>query len=283
MTVINELRYTFKLKYLLAAAKIPKSSFYYKTNYKVNNHAKYEYEKKVIEEIFHDHKGRYGYRRITLELMNQGIHINGKTVLKLMKQLNLKCIIRQRKYSSYWGSIGRVARNLMKRNFRATRPKEKWVTDVTMFNVCGQRVYLSPILDLYNNEIVSYEVSIRPNYELVSNMLDKALEEVTPKDELTLHSDQGWHYQTKEFQDSLKSKGITQSMSRKGNCLDNAAMESFFGILKTEFYYSQKFKSITQFIRLLHEYIYYYNNKRIMSRLDGLSPVNFLNKAENIC
>ena len=149
------------------------------------------------------------------------------------------------------------------------------MTDVTEFALFGQKRYLSPILDLYNGEIISYTISERPNLLMVTNMLTKAIKNLNTNTNLILHSDQGWHYQHSTYQNALKNKGITQSMSRKGNCLDNAVMENFFGILKSELLCLQKFYSIKHFETELEKYIHYYNNFRIKEKLKGLSPVNF--------
>jgi putative transposase len=231
--------------------------------------------KSMISTIYHDHKGRYGYRRITLELRNQGFLINHKTVQRLMKELGLKSLVRMKKYRSYKGNVGKIAPNILKRDFVATKPNEKWVTDVTEFHLFGEKLYLSPVLDLYNGEIIAYNIQSRPTYELVSKMLDKAVTCLSEGDALVLHSDQGWHYQMKQYSYALKQHGITQSMSRKGNCLDNAVIENFFGLLKSELLYIQEFESMVQFKRELELYIEYYNHKRIKGKLKGLSPVQY--------
>ena len=196
-----------------------------------------------------------------------------------MGQLNLKSLVRPKRYQSYKGQVGRVADHLLCRKFTASQPHEKWVTDVTEFNVRGEKVYLSPILDLYNQEIVSYEVDTRPHYGMVQKMLDTAIDRLSPTQTPMIHSDQGWQYQMSNFRHKLKERGLTQSMSRKGNCLDNAVMENFFGILKSEFFYTQKFESVASFISGLNEYIHYYNHNRIKQKLKGLSPVNYRTQA----
>lgn len=236
---------------------------------------KYEHVKSVITQIYHENKGRYGYRRITLELHNKGYVINHKTVQKLMKQLGLKCMVRIKKYKSYRGNVGNIAPNLLQRNFKADKPNQKWVTDVTEFALLGKKLYVSPILDLFNGEIISYNLSERPTFHQTTDMLKKAFEKIPDGIDLILHSDQGWQYQMRGYQYLLKQKGIKQSMSRKGNCLDNSVMENFFGLLKSELFYLQTFESINQFIRELEDYIDYYNNKRIKSKLNGLSPVQY--------
>lgn len=241
----------------------------------MSNPDKYETLKSTITQIYHENKGRYGYRRITLELHNRNCIVNHKTVQKLMKQLELKCIVRIKKYKSYRGKVGNIAPNLLKRNFETDQPNQKWVTDVTEFSVLGSKLYLSPILDLYNGEIISYNISKRPTFHQTINMLKKAFDRIPDDTQLILHSDQGWQYQMRRYQYLLKQKGIKQSMSRKGNCLDNAVMENFFGLLKTELLYLQKFDTIEQFIKELKAYIDYYNNKRIKVKLKGLSPVQY--------
>lgn len=236
---------------------------------------KYAAEKAEITSIFHEHKGRYGYRRITAEMNNRGYVINHKTVLKLMNMCGIKCLVRLKKYKSYKGQQGKIADNLLQRQFLADRPNQKWVTDLTEFNIGGKKLYLSPIMDLYNREIVSYNISERPVFSQTMKMLDRAFTKISDHTGLILHSDQGWQYQMRQFQNRLKQKGIRQSMSRKGNCLDNAVMENFFGLLKSELLYLQKFSSVDNFRKELEAYIDYYNNKRIKSNLKNMSPVQY--------
>jgi transposase InsO family protein len=192
-----------------------------------------------------------------------------------MKQLGLKSMVRMKKYRSYKGEVGKVAPNILDRNFHADKPNQKWVTDITEFKLFGEKLYLSPMLDLFNGEIVAYTIDSKPRYSLVSTMLDQAFKRLTDEDQLLIHSDQGWHYQMSKYQQALKEKNITQSMSRKGNCYDNAVMENFFGILKSEFLYMQEFENIEHFKQELAKYIDYYNNKRIKAKLKGLSPVQY--------
>lgn len=205
--------------------------------------------------------------------------MNHKTVQRLMNGLALKSLVRPKKYRSYRGEHALVP-NLLDRQFDAARPNEKWVTDVTEFNVRGEKLYLSPILDLYNGEIVVYEMQERPVFHLVGNMLKKALSKLKGRNEAPLlHSDQGWQYQMAAYRKQLVDHGLTQSMSRKGNCLDNAAMESFFGTLKSEFFYLNKFASIEELRAGLRRYIHYYNHERIKLKLKGLSPVQYRSQA----
>lgn len=141
----------------------------------MNRPNKYSKAKEIIQRIFDEHQGRYGYRRITLELYNQGYFMNHKTVLRLMNELGLKCLVRMKKYRSYRGDVGKTAPNILERDFHATKPNEKWVTDMTEFHLYGEKLYLSPILDLYNGEIIAYHIEKRPVYSLVSKMLEKLL------------------------------------------------------------------------------------------------------------
>jgi transposase InsO family protein len=196
--------------------------------------------------------------------------------MKLMKQEHLTCMLREKKYYRSWrGKVGRVAPNLLKRDFRAEKPNQKWATDITEFKLSGQKLYLSPVMDLFNGEIISYSLSKSPNFRQVIDMLREAFRKIPDNSQLILHSDQGWQYQMRGYQKMLKDKGIRQSMSRKGNCYDNSVIENFFGILKTEFFHKQKFSSIEHFSKELSEYIDYYNNRRIKVKLKGLSPVEF--------
>ena len=191
-----------------------------------------------------------------------------------MKELSLKGKQRRNKYKSYKGEIGRIAPNILNREFKSTRPYEKLATDVTEFSVCDDKVYLSPVIDMYNNEIISYSISLSPSFNQTREMLDKLIDRLPKDTKPILHSDQGWQYQMKEYQKILKKNNIQQSMSRKGNCLDNSIMENFFGRLKTEMFYGEKFKSVNTFIDKLKEYIYYYNNERINLKLK-MSPVQY--------
>jgi len=269
-----ELRCQYDLKLLLNLTNMARSTFYY---YQKQSELpdKYSVIKELIKSIYHNHKGRYGYRRITDEIKNKGLIINHKTVLRLMKLLELKSLIRIKKYKSYKGENGKIAPNILERNFKTAAPNQKWATDVTEFNVSGNKLYLSPIIDLFNQEIISYELTERPVFNQVVVMLKKAFKKIPNNTNLMLHSDQGWQYQMKQYQDLLKAKGIIQSMSRKGNCLDNAIIENFFGTLKSELFYLKKYKSINELKQEIIEYIKYYNNERIKSNLNKMSPIQY--------
>ncbi|ATV57567.1 IS3 family transposase [Fusobacterium pseudoperiodonticum] len=275
--VIAELRAKYPFKMLLKIAGISRSVYYYYIDKKdIDEKNKDIIEK--IKEIYYVNKGRYGYRRVTLELKNQGLNINHKKVQRLMKKFNLQSIVRKkRKYSSYKGQIGKIADNHIKRNFEATAPNQKWFTDVTEFNLRGEKLYLSPILDAYGRYIVSYDISHSANLEQINHMLNLAFKENENYENLIFHSDQGWQYQHYSYQKKLKEKKITQSMSRKGNSLDNGLMECFFGLLKSEMFYDQeeKYKTLEELKEAIEDYIYYYNNKRIKEKLKGLTPASY--------
>ncbi|EPF3355413.1 IS3-like element IS1397 family transposase, partial [Escherichia coli] len=194
---------------------------------------------------------------------------------KLMQQLGLKSPVRLKKYRSYRGNMGLTAENILQRQFKAEAPCEKCVTDITEFRAGGQKLYLSPILDLFNGEIVAWETACRPTEELVKRMLNKGLESLAEGEKPLLHSDQGWHYRIKSYQSALADRGLVQSMSRKGNCLDNAVMENFFGHLKEEMYYRRDYRNVEELENAVNEYITYWNQKRIKLSLGGLSPVEY--------
>jgi putative transposase len=233
---------------------------------------KYSEVKGQITNIYQENQGRYGYRRITQELRNRGHIINHKTVQRLMKALGLFCRVRMKKYRSYKGEVGKIAPNLLERDFEATAPNQKWVTDVTEFSLFGEKLYLSTILDLFSRYIVSYTLSARPLLSMTMDMLHQAFVQIPDGLNLIIHSDQGWQYQHKHYQNMLESKGVRQSMSRKGNCLDNAVMENFFGLLKSELLYLQEFHSMERFKAEIINYMDYYNNRRIKLKLKGLPP-----------
>lgn len=268
------MRQEFDLAVLLDCTSMARSSFYYHQKMLQKND-KYAEIKALIKQIYHRHKDRFGYRRITLVIKEKGITVNHKTVMRLMEVLGLKSIIRVKRYRSYRREPGKTVPNILERNFRADQPGRKWATHVTEFNVSGNKLYLSPIIDLFNGEIISYELSEKPVFAQIVNMLKKSFRKIKNTKDIILHSDQGWQYQMKAYQHLLKEKGIIQSMSRKGNCLDNAVIENFFGTLKSEMYYTRKFKTIDELKKEIKEYINYYNHERIRLNLKGKSPVQY--------
>jgi putative transposase len=271
---VQELRQQYPIVGLLKVAQLPRSTFYYQQSL-LGQDDKYGQLKEAIKTVYERHKGRYGYRRITAAVRQLGNQVNHKTVQRLMGVLGLKSLVRPKKYRSFRGEVGQAAPNELQRQFKAEAVNQKWVTDVTEFNVAGEKLYLSPVLDLYNGEIIAFETHKRPVFELVSSMLKKALTKLGPGDKPMLHSDQGWQYRMPAYQRQLQERQLVQSMSRRGNCLDNAAMESFFGVLKTEFFYLNKFDSVDELRDGLADYIHYYNHDRIKLKLKGLSPVQY--------
>lgn len=288
--VITELRQELKcsLIFILDTIKandkfpqITKSDYYYQLS-KTDKDTKNDDIMNRIISIFYEHKQRYGYRRITLQLKKEGFNINDKKVRRLMSRMGLKAKKRnKRRYSSYKGTVGKIADNLIQRDFFANKPNEKWYSDVTEFNHFGTKIYLSPILDGYAGDIVSYEISKSPNLKQVTDMVNEAFNKYDDLSNLIFHTDQGWQYQHESYQKLLTDKGVKQSMSRKGNSIDDGLMENFFGLLKTEMYYDQEdeYKTIDDLIKAIEDYIYYYNNDRIKSRLKGLTPIEYRNQA----
>jgi transposase InsO family protein len=269
------LRQVHALPLLLEAAELSRSTFYYQVNALAHPDEGEEELRGRIRAIYDENQGRYGYRRITLELANQGEAINHKRVQRLMAELGLQSRVRIKRYRAFKGAANVVVSNDLGRQFEAQTPNQKWVTDVTEFKVQGMKLYLSPIMDLYNGEIVAYQMKRRPVFDLVGEMLDQAIKKLSPEDRPMIHSDQGWHYQHENYRHKLAKHSLKQSMSRRGNCLDNAAMESFFGTLKSEFFYLNSFDSIESLEAGLTEYIRYYNEDRIRLKLKGLSPVKY--------
>ncbi len=272
----------FRLDILLDFTGLARSTYYYHLK-QLNKLDKNKVLKAKIKMIYDEHKGNYGYRRITLELRNQGFLVNHKKVQRLMKLMNLAARIRRKcKYSSYKGEIGKKADNLIQRQFEASKPYEKCYTDVTEFAIpaSSQKLYLSLVLDGYNSEIIAYQLSTSPNLEQIKRMLTQAFPD-DHYDDTILHSDQGWQYQHQFYHEFFNQKGIRPSMSRKGNSPDNGMMESFFGILKSEMFYGFEkiFQSLDELKQAIINYIDYYNNKRIKVKLKGLSPVQYRTKS----
>ncbi len=254
-----------------------KSTYYFEIN-KVDVVAERNEELgAAIKEIFEENKGRYGVRRVHRELQNRGYHANHKRIQRIMHNLGLLGKRPKEKYHSYKGEVGRLADNVINRDFSTTAPLQKWTTDVSQFNFTWGKCYISPILDMNTNEIISYDLSLSPNLEQITRMLDKAFEKFPKVKGLVLHSDQGWQYQHTYFIEELKKHEIIQSMSRKGNCYDNCIMETFFGRLKNELYYGyeKNYVSFEEFSKAVEEYIDYYNNKRIQAKTKWMPPVKY--------
>ena len=249
----------------------------------------------AITTIYTDNHKRYGYRRITLQLRNDGWIVNHKAVKRLMSKLHLYGITPRAKYKSYKGDFnGTVDNKLLYkrvdpkkhrtdyiRDFSTSSVNEKWTTDISEFHIAAGKLYLSPILDMHSREIISYSISPSPGYMQITDMLNKAFSKFNDLSNLIFHSDQGWQYQMFHYHKALREKGITQSMSRKGNCLDNSPMENFFGKMKNEMFYGHEFEfeTLEQLQKAMEEYIDYYNNKRIQVKLKGLTPCQARNQS----
>ena len=273
---------------------LPRSVYYYWKE-RIDPDTKNSDLMDAITTIYTDNHKRYGYRRITLQLKKDGWTVNHKTVKRLMSKLKLYGITPRAKYKSYKGDFnGTVDNKLLYkrvdaqkhrteyiRDFSTTDVNEKWTTDVSEFHIAAGKLYLSPILDIHNREIVSYNISRSPSFVQTTDMLNKAFSRFKDLSHLIFHSDQGWQYQMFQYHKALKERGITQSMSRKGNCLDNSPMENFFGKMKNEMFYGHEyeFKTLEQLQKAMEEYIEYYNNERIQVKLKGLTPCQARNQS----
>ncbi|WP_278438997.1 IS3 family transposase [Pseudomonas oryzihabitans] len=277
--LVQELRTQYPLDALLQGAGLARSTYYYHLrmaqlpdkNARLKGH---------IQQVFDRHRGRYGYRRVTAALRSQGHCVNHKAVQRLMGVLSLQCRLRRRRYRPFTGTESCIAPNVLNRSFHAAEPNNRWVTDVTEFRIDQQKLYLSPLMDLFNREIIAFQISSRPSFQMVQRMLEEGLEKLSDHEKPLIHSDQGWHYQTPAYQQTLRKHGLTQSMSRRGNCLDNAAMESFFAVLKSELFHCNRFSSPEQLAAAIRDYVVYYNHTRIKLSLRGRSPVAYRHEYE---
>ena len=292
--VVYELQHKYPLVVLLDISGLKRSTYYYTLN-KLDKDTKNDDIMNAIIDIYYTHKARYGYRRITLELINRGYIVNHKKVKRLMSKMGLYARTPKAKYKSYKGDMNGTVKNLLldkvidevnhktyyERNFKTERCNDIWSTDVSEFHIAAGKLYLSPILDLHNREIVSYNISTSPNYEQIKDMLAKAFNKYKDLKGLILTSDQGWQYQMQDYHKALEEKGIIQSMSRKGNCLDNSPMENFFGKMKNEMFYGYEytFNTLEELKKEMENYISYYNNQRITTKLKGLTPVEYRNQS----
>jgi putative transposase len=270
------LRHHHKLADLLQVAGLARSTFYYQCHATKRSDQQSTMEAR-IRTVYDEHKGRYGYRRITAVLCHSMAEpVNHKCVQRLMQKMGLRALIRAKKrFRHVPGMSDAHVPNVLQRDFCATAPNQKWATDITEFNVNGHKLYLSACMDLYNSEIVAYRMARRPVFELVSGTLEAALARTRDAAELIVHSDQGWHYKMQPYRAMLERQGVKQSMSRKGDCFDNAVIESFFGTLKAEYFHLAAPNSIDALEAGVHDYVHYYNRERIKLGLQGLSPVDY--------
>ncbi|MEG0593012.1 MAG: IS3 family transposase [Coprobacillus sp.] len=292
--VVYELQRKYPLRILLEISRLKRSTYYYTVS-KTNKDMKNDDIMNIIIDIFYSHKQRYGYRRIALELNHRGYTVNHKKVKRLMSVMGLYALTPKAKYKSYKGDMNGTVKNQLlhkvideenyktyyERDFSTNNCNEKWATDVSEFHIQSGKLYLSPIMDMHNREIVSYNISTSPNFEQTTDMLNKAFDKYDNLKNLIFHSDQGWQYQMEYYHTMLKEKGIIQSMSRKGNCLDNSPMENFFGKMKNEMFYGfeYSFKSLDELKIAMEEYIEYYNTQRITTKLKGFTPVQYRNQS----
>ncbi|WP_211445261.1 IS3 family transposase [Collimonas humicola] len=276
--LIDALRETYALPELLAKLDLARSSyFYHRARLQVAD--KYIGVRRTIAEIFEFNYRCYGYRRIQAALSRQHVFISEKIVQRLMKQERLIVATpKRRRYGSYLGEISPAPENLINRDFQAATPNEKWLTDITEFQIPAGKVYLSPMIDCFDGLVISWSIGTRPDAELVNTMLDAAVDTVANSNERPIvHSDRGAHYRWPGWLSRIGNAKLVRSMSRKGCSPDNAACEGFFGRLKTEMFYLRDWQTTTieQFIQVLDSYIRWYNEKWIKISLDSRSPLEY--------
>lgn len=255
--------------------------------YKHKNRIKPEKEKNdelicsLINEYHSTFDGILGYRRMTMFInrLNQTTYSEGY-IHRLMRFQGITARIRRKKVNRKKVKPDYIKENILARNFKADKPNEKWLTDVTEFSIPGDRrkLYLSPIMDLYDNSIIEYKLSLKNNNQLVFKMFDSALEKY-PDAKPIFHSDRGFQYTSTIFKDKIEGTGMQQSMSRVGKCIDNGPMEGFFGTLKSEMFYGKKFQSLGELRIKIIEYIKFYNYERFQKKLECLAPIEYRNQA----
>ena len=257
---------------------MPRSTFFYHQK-RLGEPDKHAALKDAIWESFKRNKHRYGYRRVLLDLRNQGWVVNHKLVYKLMCEMGLRAKVRQRRpYVSYSGTISHIADNTLDRKFTPDKPNAVFVSDVTEFRVAGRKVYLSPVMDLFDRSIVAHTVATSPSTAFTADSLTKTIKTCAPEPGWIMHTDQGFQYQHSSWRNLIQDNGGVQSMSRKANCYDNAVMENFFGHLKTEMYHGEVFNTVEEFNHAIDEYIQWYNTERVQQRLKGLTPMQYRNQ-----
>ena len=275
--LIYALKDNYSLTEMLKQLNIPKSSYFYHVKV-IKRPEKYTVLRNLIKEIFHENKSCYGYRRIHIAVGRKGKQVSEKVIRRLMTEEQIKVISKKNiKYTSYKGEISPAVENVIKRDFKAKAPNMKWLTDITEFRLPVGKLYLSPIIDCFDGLVVSWTIGTNPNSELVTSMLDSAILSLAADENPIVHSDRGAHYRWPGWISRMKDAHLTRSMSKKGCSPDNSACEVFFGRLKNEMYYNRNWigTTIEEFIIELDNYIRWYNDKRIKTSLDGLSPIEF--------
>lgn len=276
--LVDALREEYGLTELLERLDLARSSyFYHRSPIRVAD--KYADVRRTVAEIFEDNHRSYGYRRVQAALSRQRVFLSEKVVRRLMKQGGLHAARpKRRRYRSYIGEISPAQDNIINRDFHANAPNEKWVTDISEFQIPAGKVYLSPMIDCFDGMVVSWSIGTSPDAELVNSMLDAAIETVTEDDETPIvHSDRGGHYRWPGWLSRVAKAKLIPSMSRKACSPDNAACEGFFGRLKTEMFYTGDWRSTTiaEFVEVLDAYVRWYNEKRIKGSLGYLSPIEY--------
>lgn len=277
---MSELSGRYRLDDLLDAARLPRSTYYYALSHPERPTRPELWDS--VRKIFSRTPNGMGHRQIAMCLRaEEHVAIADKTVLKMMREIGIRCGIRREssyhRYNSYRGTVGKTFENLMGRNFEAARPWEKLGTDVTEFKQPWGKAYLAPVYDFATKEIVAWSVSEHPDMAQQMELLDRLMERLPEGARPVMQSDMGWQYQNRAWCDRLKEARITQSMSRKGNCLDNAATEQVFGHLKDEFFRGREWPDFDSFKRDLDGYIVYWNTERRQVRLKGMTPEEFRN------
>lgn len=276
--LVDALRETYELSELFAELGFARSSYFYHRA-RLRGADKYAEARLAITDIFEVNHRCYGYRRIRAALGRQMLSLSEKVVQRLMKQ---ECLVvaapKRRRYGSYLGEISPAPENLINRDFHAATPNEKWLTDITEFQIPAGKVYLSPMIDCFDGLVISWTIGTSPNANLVNTMLDAAIETVAnSNDRPVVHSDRGAHYRWPGWLSRMHNATLIRSMSRKGCSPDNSACEGFFGRLKTELFYPRNWRATTieQFIQVVDSYIHWYNEKRIKISLGSLSPLEY--------
>ena len=275
--IVDALRSKYSLSKLLEKMHISKSSYCYQHKHLYSTN-KYEPIKEKITELFNENSERYGYRRIQALLRKDNIQISEKIVRKIMKENNLIVKTKKtKKYNSYQGEISKAVDNFLNRNFHAERPNEKMLTDITEFSIPAGKVYLSPIIDCFDGMVTTWNVSTKPDADLVNQMLDTYYFSLANEEKPLIHSDRGAHYRWPGWIERMNKYGFKRSMSKKGCSPDNSACEGFFGRMKNEMFYGRKWENINieDFITIINEYILWYNTKRIKKSLNYMSPSEY--------
>lgn len=276
-TVIDALRNKYSLNELLTATDMAKSSYFYQRR-ALRRADKYAALRTQITDVFKKNRGVYGYRRVHAVLLNQGLKCSEKVIRRIMREEHL--VVpgkKKRRYNSYMGEISPAVPNLLERDFHADKPNQKWVTDISEFQIPAGKVYLSPIIDCFDGLVVSWAIGTSPNAELTNTMLDGGIACLNSGKRPIVHTDRGGHYRWPGWISRMDAAGLIRSMSKKGCSPDNAACEGFFGTVKIEMFYTRSWDgvSVDEFIAELDAYIRWSNEERIKLSLGGLSPIRY--------